>query len=325
MAHRVGVLLYDGVQLLDFAGPADVFGAAARLLSEEGRGAAYEVVTLSDKGRPVRTMSGVTIAASTSWGRVQGLDTLVVPGGFGLDGVLEDLARWVRERADRIGRFVSVCNGGFVLAEAGLLDGRRATTHWAACQEMAQRYPAVTVDPVPVFVREGAVLTSAGCTSGVDVALHLVGDDFGRETARELARWFVVYVQRAGSQPQLSFHLRHQLAHHDPIARLQTWLLSNLAADLSVAELARRAHMSQRHFIRSFTQEVGLSPGRYVRRLRLEAAQRLLEEGRESVDHIAAKAGFGSADVMRRMFVRELDISPSTYRARFHCPPPDEE
>jgi transcriptional regulator GlxA family with amidase domain len=215
-----------------------------------------------------------------------------------------------------------VCAGAFLLAEAGLLDGRRATTHWSACAQLADRYPKVHVDPDPIYVRDGDIYTSAGVTAGMDLALSLVEDDLGRSAALTIARWLVMFLHRPGNQAQFSTHLATQYADHRPIRELQQWLVENYDANLSVEAMANRACMSPRHFARSFQQQVGTTPGRYLQQLRLEAARRRLEESDASAEQIASACGFGSTETMRRTFVHALDMPPAEYRRRFRTSAP---
>jgi transcriptional regulator GlxA family with amidase domain len=210
-----------------------------------------------------------------------------------------------------------VCAGAFVLAEAGLLDGRRATTHWSVCARLARRYPAVDVDPDPIYVRDGHVYTSAGVTAGMDLALALVEEDLGRRAALTIARWLVMFLHRPGNQAQFSTQLATQSADHQPLRELQQWLGDNYGADLSVDAMAQRARMSPRHFARSFQRQVGTTPGRYLQQLRLEAARRRLEESDASAQRIALACGFGTTETMRRVFIAALGMPPAEYRRRF--------
>jgi transcriptional regulator GlxA family with amidase domain len=212
----------------------------------------------------------------------------------------------------------SVCTGAFVLAKAGLLDGRRATTHWASCDRLAARYPAVTVEPDPIFVRDGNVYTSAGVTAGMDLALALVEEDLGRKTALEVARRLVLFVKRPGGQSQFSAQLAAQTADREPLRELQDWIGGNLDADLSVPALARRAHMSERNFARAFRRELGLTPAAYVEIARVESARMALESAATPVEVVARQAGFGTVETMRRAFHRRLGVGPADYRARFN-------
>jgi transcriptional regulator GlxA family with amidase domain len=210
-----------------------------------------------------------------------------------------------------------VCTGAFVLAEAGLLDGKRAATHWQSCARFAERYPKVAVDPDPIFVRQGRVYTSAGVTAGMDLALALVEEDHGHQIAREVARELVLFLKRPGGQSQFSAQLQTQFSDRAPLAELQAWIADHLAADLSVAALAHRVAMSPRNFARVFALSIGRTPARFVEQVRVEAARRRLEESRASVDEIAEKCGFGTRESMRRSFQRLLRVSPAAYRSRF--------
>jgi transcriptional regulator GlxA family with amidase domain len=224
---------------------------------------------------------------------------------------------WLRRTGPGVARIMSVCTGAFLLAEAGLLDGRRATTHWDHCSSLARRFPAVTVDPEPIFVRDGAVSTSAGVTAGIDLALALVEDDLGRDVALAIARHLVMFLRRPGGQRQFSVQLAAQVAARDPLREVQRYAAEHPAADLSVPALARRANLSPRQFSRAFAAEVGTPPGRYVDGVRLEAARRLLEESGSGVEEIARACGYGTPEAMRRAFVRELGVGPADYRERF--------
>jgi transcriptional regulator GlxA family with amidase domain len=224
---------------------------------------------------------------------------------------------WIRDAAARSRRVTSVCTGAFLLAAAGLLDGRRATTHWAWCDVLANRYPAVQVEPDPIFVRDGDVITSAGVTSGMDMALALVEEDLGREIALEVARWLVLFVKRPGGQAQFSAQLEAQIADREPLRELQQWLPDHLDEDLSVPALARRACMSERNFARAFRGETGMTPAAYVEAARVERARIFLDSGDLPVETIARQTGFGTVETMRRAFRRRVGVSPAGYRSRF--------
>jgi transcriptional regulator GlxA family with amidase domain len=253
------------------------------------------------------------------------IDTLIVAGGFGVYDAVEDggLIRWIRSAAKRSRRVTSVCSGSFLLARAGLLEGKRATTHWSSCAELARRHPEVEVDPNPIFVHDGDVWTSAGVTSGMDLALALVEDDLGREVALEVARWLVLFLQRPGGQAQFSSHLQSQLAERMPLRELQGWIADNLDGDLRVEALAERAAMSPRNFARAFRREVGMTPAAYVTELRVESARQRLEGGSEPIENVAASCGFGTPETMRRAFARRMGVPPADYRARFRTPTPN--
>jgi transcriptional regulator GlxA family with amidase domain len=270
----------------------------------------------------VRTSSGLQLVPHADLAHTPAkIDTLLLAGGAGAERACADhaLCEWIAVRARSARRVASVCTGAFLLAAAGLLDGRRATTHWAAAAELARRYPRVRVDPEPIFVRDGKVWTSAGVTAGMDLALALVEEDHGRDVALTIARHLVLFLRRPGNQSQFSATLAAPTPERPGLREVQRYAVEHLAADLSVEALAALAHMSPRHFARTFRVEVGLTPARYVERLRLEAARRRLEEGDEPVAGVAAACGFGTAETMRRVFLRALGIGPSEYRRRFHA------
>jgi len=316
------MLAFAEAQILDVVGPLEVFSRASRLLTDEGRcgPAPYTVEILARTPGPVVTSSGIAVVAGRGYRRVRsGIDTLFVAGGRGVESTLRDpgLLHWLRRMARRVGRLASVCTGAFILAEAGLLDGKRAATHWRSCARLAARYPNVTVDPDPIFVRQGRVFTSAGVTAGMDLALALVEDDHGPKLARQVARELVLFLKRPGGQTQFSAQLQTQLADRAPLAELHAWIADHLGADLSVVALARRAAMSPRNFARVFVRSLGTTPARQVEKLRVEAARRRLEESAAGIDEIAAQCGFGTRESMRRAFQRTLRVSPSAYRSRF--------
>ncbi|HEX7059669.1 MAG TPA: GlxA family transcriptional regulator [Solirubrobacterales bacterium] len=314
--RRIAILAFPGVQALDVFGPVEVFSTADRLAG----GGEYAVELIADSTTPIETSSGIRIAPDRPPSTCRGaLDTLIVAGGDGVSAALEarPLTHWIARAATRSRRLCSVCTGSFLLAEAGLLDGRRATTHWAACDELARRYPAVQVEPDPIFVRDGDIVTAAGVTAGIDLCLALVEDDLGSRIAREVARWLVLFLRRPGSQSQFSVALEEPVAEHSGLREVQEWIPHHLAEDLSVAVLAERALMSPRHFARVFRAEVGVTPAAYVERRRVEHARGLLESGDAAVDAVAAECGFGTVETLRRAFRRNLGASPSQYRERF--------
>ena len=318
--RSVAIVTFPGLQPLDVVGPAEVFGAATRL----GLGEYRVRVVAREPGPVTASEGGYAIVPGTTTARWRGpVDTLLVAGGGGVREALRDqeLIAWLRSAAGRSRRVASVCTGAFLLAEAGLLDGCRATTHWAWCPDLARRYPAVEVDPEPIFVRDGWIWTSAGVTAGMDLALALVEEDLGADAAREVARWLVVFLQRPGGQAQFSSHLDAAPAGRPSLRELQGWIADNLAEDLRVEALAARACMSPRNFARAFRQETGLTPAAYVESIRVEAARQRLERGDEAVEAIAALTGFGTPETMRRAFARRVGVAPSEYRARFRRAP----
>lgn len=313
--RTVLLVLFDGVQSLDVTGPLEVFAGAE--LHTPGT---YRMRTASLDGGPVRTSSGLTLVPDQDLADAPAPHTLLVPGGQGTRRPARDprLTDWLREHGPRAQRLVSVCTGAVLLAEAGLLDGRRATTHWAYCDKLARDHPSVEVDPDPIFVRDGHVFTSAGVTSGIDLALALVEEDLGREVALTIARHLVVFLRRPGNQAQFSAQLAAQTARREPLREVQQWITEHPDGDLAVESLAARAALSPRHFARAFQAETGMTPGRYVDRVRLEHARRLLEDTADGIEEISRASGYGTPEAMRRAFVRTLGTAPAEYRRRFH-------
>jgi transcriptional regulator GlxA family with amidase domain len=316
----VVIVAFEGFQVLDLTGPMEVFAGANRAL---GAGAAYTLEVVTTGGAAVRASCGLEVGVHGSLARCRGpIDTLLVVGGEGTeDAVLDDrLVGWVRVAARRSRRVTSVCTGAFVLARAGLLDGRRATTHWSQCERLAQLFPAVRVEPDPIFVRDGDVWTSAGVTAGMDLALRLLEDDHGPDLARTVARWLVLFVQRPGGQAQFSAQLAAQRPARDPLRELEAWIPDHLADDLSVGVLAARCAMSPRHFARVFRAEIGVTPAAYVESVRVEGARRLLETTGRSLAEVAGACGFGTVETMYRVVKRTLGVTPGQYRAHFTVP-----
>jgi transcriptional regulator GlxA family with amidase domain len=324
-SRQIAILLYPGAQSLDFTGPLEVFAGAQRLIEESGRRErGYEVKLFSADGRPLETSSGLTV---TPHARLEDapkkIDTLIVPGGYGSREAAADraLLEWISQTAASARRTASVCTGAFLLAAAGLLDGRRASTHWAAAAELAARYPAVDVDPEPIFLRDGPIWTSAGVTAGMDLALALVEEDLDRDAALQIARHLVLFLRRPGNQSQFSATLSAQEPTREPLREVQRHVVEHPADDLFVEGLAARACMSPRNFARLFAAETGTTPARYVERVRLEAARRRLEDTAEPIAAVAVACGFGTAETMRRTFLRKLGVGPAEYRRRFRGRP----
>lgn len=323
VTRRIALVVYPDFESLDLTGPFSVFTGTSRLLHTQGRAAhAYQVDVVGAEVGLLRASGGLGVVVDRAFRTIRGrIDTLLVVGGPGTRTAVQEraLLDWLRRIAPRVRRLGAVCTGSFILAQAGLLNGRRATTHWAWCTELARRYPHVLVDADPIFIRDGNIYTSAGVTAGMDLALALVEEDYGRDVAMHMARDLVLYLRRPGGQSQFSTLLSTQESSRQPLRELQTWIIENIDADLSVAALAQRVAMSPRHFARVFTQEVGTTPGQFVEKVRVEAARRLLEESPQGVKGIAAECGFGSADTMRRAFLRTVRVAPITYRDRFHA------
>jgi transcriptional regulator GlxA family with amidase domain len=317
MSRRVVMVVYDGFQLLDLAGPADVFGVAGTVSPGNG----YRIEVAAVRAGSVRTDSGIGVTAPVALDEVSGtVDTLLVVGGWTASERTCDreLVGGIARLAEKARRVASVCSGALLLAEAGLLAGRRATTHWLIAPELAERYPDVAVDADPIYIRDGRVWTSAGVSAGVDLALAMVAEDLGHQVAGDVARGLVVYLHRPGGQSQFSTPMRARVPRREPLRELQSFIDAHPAADLSVPALARRAGMSERHFSRVFTEQTGLSPGRYVERSRAEAARHLLETTDHPLERVARECGHGTPETLYRVFRRHWRVSPGDYRRRFH-------
>jgi transcriptional regulator GlxA family with amidase domain len=316
------MLAYPGTQILDVTGPLEVFARTSRWLRDHGHrdDDAYVVEIIGLERGPFTASSGLRLYADHGFAEVgSGIDTLLIAGGMGSPRYCKHpaLLRWIRRQAASVRRLASVCNGTFFLAEAGLLEGLRATTHWSDCAELARRFPGIRVEPDRIFVRQGSIYTTAGVTAGMDLALALVEEDLGREVALAVARVLVMFLQRPGGQAQFSAQLAVQLAEHEPLRDLQAHILDHPDEDLSVHALARRVAMSPRNFARVFTRQVGVTPARYVASIRVETARRLLEETSEDLPSICAMSGLGTPESMRRVFQRTVGIAPGQYRERF--------
>ena len=322
------MLAFPNVQVLDVMGPLEVFSRTSRWLRDHGKRVdhAYQVEIIGLKRGWFRTSSGLRLYADRGIADAgRGIDTLLIAGGLGVERYRSQAAliRWIRRQARLVRRLASICTGAFLLAEARLLNGRRATTHWNHCADLARDFPEIQVEPDRIFVREGSLYTSAGVTAGMDLALALVEEDFGREVALAAARELVMFLQRPGGQAQFSAQLSVQLAEREPLRDLQSYIVDHPGEDLSIAQLARRVAMSPRNFARVFARDIGTTPARFVASVRVETARRLLEETSESLEAICAKSGLGTTESMRRAFLRALGIAPGRYRERFnHSPPP---
>jgi transcriptional regulator GlxA family with amidase domain len=322
-AHRnaariIEVLAYPSVQLLDVTGPLQVLASANDHIVQAGAAPPYVLRVVGKGGQGVMATAGLAIATSPLPRAGAPLDTLIVAGGPGVDAAAADtmLVNWVRQRTKKARRVASVCTGAFLLGASGVLDGRRAVTHWSFCAELARRFPAVRVESDPIFVRDGSVWTSAGVTAGIDLTLALVEEDLGRSVALAVARYLVVFLKRSGGQAQFSEALSMQSAE-DEFGALHEWINKHLSDDLSLAMLADQAGMSERSFSRHYAEAAGVTPARAIERLRVEAARRLLSDSRLPVKRISQRCGFGSEETMRRSFLRVLSATPSDYRARF--------
>ncbi|GAB3526446.1 GlxA family transcriptional regulator [Arthrobacter monumenti] len=309
---RVGVLVFDGVKLLDIAGPAEAF-AEANLL-----GADYQLVFLSPEGNDVVSSVGMKVAVDAAANEATDFHTILVAGGDTLarSPVPDDLVAAATYLAGSTERMTSICTGAFVLAAAGLLDGRRATTHWKHTQELARRYPATQVEPDAIFVSDGRIHTSAGVTAGIDLALALIEDDHGPELARAVARSLVVYMQRSGGQSQFSAPLQGDPPRSSPLRPVLDAIRADPAAVHSVPVLARNANLSVRHLTRLFREELLTTPSKYVELVRFDTAKALLDSG-YSVTAAAERSGFGNSEALRRTFIARIGVPPSKYQQRF--------
>lgn len=315
--RAIEIVTFPGVQILDVAGPLQAFTSANDYAAKAGPTRPYDVRVVAQREREITASAGLTFATAPLSPARAPLDTLIVAGGPGVRGIEANkkLVAWVRKRARRARRVTSVCTGAFLLGAAGLLDGRRAVTHWTECDTLARLYPAIRVEPDPIFVRDGAVWTSAGVTAGIDLSLALIEEDLGRPLALAVARHLVMFLKRPGGQSQFSAAL--SLQEDEKFGSLHEWITSHVGRDLSLPVLAREAGMSERSFSRRYAESTGTTPARAVEKLRVEAARMMLSDTKLPVKRIAARCGFGSEETMRRSFLRNLSATPQDYRARF--------
>jgi transcriptional regulator GlxA family with amidase domain len=309
--RKVVIIGPPPVQILDVTGPLEVFSNAP----------GYEI-QLANPGleRTLQTNRGVVLADATPIADVQGpIDTLVIAGGPGAESGSYDpnFIAWIAKAGSQARRVASICTGAFLVAEAGLLNGKQAVTHWTFCDRLAREYPKVAVRPEPIFLRDGSIYTSAGITAGIDLSLTLVEEDHGHETALRIARFLVMFLVRPGGQAQYSHMLSHQAINSQPLRELQVWMLQHLREHLTVESLAERIGMSARHFTRVCLRETGMNPGQFVDRMRVEAAQQMIDSSSRGLKQIADSCGFQSADAMRRTFLRVLGVTAAEYASRF--------
>ena len=317
--RKIAILTFPGCSALDVTGPHEVFAVAGQIAAPQGP-PPYEVMVLSRQSGKVPMDSGIALFAEYAWHDCPAdIDTLLVGGGPDITPLVEDgtILGWLRNRAQQTRRVGSICTGAFALAEAGLLDGYRATTHWKYAAQLARDYPHIAVDADAIFVRDGRICTSAGITSGMDMALALVEEDLGRAVALETARMLVLYLKRPGGQSQFSSRLRAQAAEGGKFTRLLAWLADNFAEPLSVEEMAEKAVMSPRNFARVFVAEMGVTPARYLEQIRMEEVVHRMESSGLSLDAAARECGFKGADHLRTVFRKNLGITPREYRQRF--------
>ncbi len=321
--RRIAQVIFQNAQVLDITGPMEVFAQANEILAFQDNGPAYEILLVADKKGPVSMSSGLKLLADESFETIGNapypLDTLLIAGG---DGVYQarfqrDLLDFINTQAKIVKRMVSICSGTFLLAKAGLLDGKQATTHWSVCQRLAKEHPEIKVVPDKIFIRDKNIYSSAGVTAGIDLALRLVEEDFGRDLALGIAKQLVVFMKRQGGQSQFSTPLARQHAAKGVLADILAWMKQNPDQDLCVEALARRCAMGDRNFARVFKQEVGMTPGKYVEKMRIEYAAQQIETQNEGLKRVAQISGFRSEEMMRRAFKRQLNVLPHLYRKRF--------
>lgn len=323
----IHILVFPNVQLLDVAGPFQVFASANAQAMRHGQPLPYAIRAIAAHPDTVQSSAGLGLQTHPLPPASTACDTFIVAGGWGVHTATQDraLVDWVREYATNARRLASVCTGAFMLATAGVLDGKRVVTHWDSCVELARRFPKVTVDADPIFINEGNLWTSAGVTAGIDLALALVEADLGHAMALAVARDLVVFLKRPGGQAQFSATLSLQQrasAAHQRFTELHAWITDNLTGDLSVANLAARVGMSERSFVRHYRGQTGDTPARAVEHLRVEAARRLLSDSRLPIKRIADRCGFGSEETLRRCFLRRHAVTPQAWRERFQAGAP---
>ncbi|WP_339510237.1 GlxA family transcriptional regulator [Pseudomonas sp. RL_15y_Pfl2_60] len=313
----VAVILFPDLLLLDVAGPVEVFSIANRYLEPQDR---YEILTIASDSLAVRTSSGITLTADTHIDQASGFyDVLIVPGGPGAyNQPFPALQCWLRKAASQVRLFASVCTGAFILGQAGLLDGRRVTTHWNYTQRLAAKYPDAQVETDQIFVRDGNLITSGGVTTGIDLALSIIAEDHCKKVALSVAKVLLVVMQRQGGQMQFSPLVADVAKDDSPIFRVRNYVLENVAEEFSVERMASLAAMSPRHFARTFTRELNMTPMEFVQSARVDNARRLLESGNLPLKTVAYRSGFGSARHMRHLFVEKLGVPPSQYRRQFN-------
>jgi len=322
---HIGFIGYDGMQALDLVGPLEAFKAAVTEEDENGKQQnCYETVVIGLTNKPFASETGIIFQPHKTLQNAPPLDTLIIPGGRGLriGETSKRISEWLKPRARKIRRIASVCTGAYALAQTGLLDGRRVSTHWRYARDLANRFPALEIDANALFVKDQKFYTSAGITAGIDLSLALIEEDFGSSVALSVARELVVYLKRSGGQEQFSEPLQFQLQSTDSLVDLATWARGHLRQDLSVEVLARRACLCPRHFNRKFKQTFGVTPGTFVESVRLDEARHRLAKHNITIEQVASSVGFNSAKAFRRAFERRFGVSPSRYRSLFatHLP-----
>jgi transcriptional regulator GlxA family with amidase domain len=317
---RIAILAPPGVQSLDIVGPAEVFWEAARRL---GKMDAYDIQIISSGAASIGGTGQLKFVADrTIFDPDEPIDTLLVAGDPSFQDIDPAIIDWLRRRAPTARRYGSICTGVFLLAAAGLLDGKRVTTHWECAQKFSTNFPLIDLDADAIYVRDGALITAAGVTAGIDLALALVEEDHGRDIAMIVARYMVVFLRRPGGQSQFSAHLVGQMSDITMVQKAQAYVLANLAASLSIEHIAREIGMSPRNFARVFRRELAMTPADFIAAARVDAARRLLEDTSQPLQRIASTCGFGDVNTMRRTFAKSIGVSPNEYRKRFQHPSP---
>ncbi|MCK5147946.1 DJ-1/PfpI family protein [bacterium] len=320
MSQIIEFVIFPGALGLDITGPLEVFHTASAIIEQKRKeNTGYKTRFAGANKGPVRLSSGLEIVANATFKDMSSADILLVPGGSDVSKLINDydFMDYILKRSKQVKRIISVCKGAFILAAAGLLDGKQATTHWRVADELAKRYPKVKVRPDALFIHEDNIYTSAGVTAGIDLALALVEEDFGVSIAIEVARLLVLYYRRPGSQSQFSTPLKAQEAAGKRFSDLHNWLVDNLGAPISVEQMAEYSTMSQRNFTRVFKIKTGMTPNKYLETLRLDRAREIMVAGNESLDRIAEISGFGREERLRRAFLRRFGVTPSQYCLHF--------
>lgn len=320
--RHIGMLAFNHCEILDVCGPLDIFNWTNVMLKIQGKTAqpVYSFEILGEQAGPVQTWSGMKIMADRAFSEAgDEFDTLIVAGGDAMSArTNHEMVEWLRQRALGVRRLASICTGAFLLAEGGLLDGRKATTHWNFCELLAHDYPALKVEPDRIYIRDDALYTSGGITAGIDLALALVEEDLGSEIANQVARMLLVFFRRPGGQSQFSSFIPAEAKTRMDVRELQGWVIDHPTEDLSVEALAKRLAMSPRNFARVFLKEVGVTPATFVEQIRLNVARSKIEQTKLPLKFISEQSGFSSDEQMRRVFQRHLKVSPQDYRERFH-------
>ena len=321
LTHRVVMVGFENAQILDITGPLEVFSRTGRWLVDHGYATElpYSVELVASKAGEIDCSSGISLVATKSYRDVKAIDTLLIAGGIGYQAACEssELIDWIKEQSTQVKRVGSICTGAFLLAKAGLLENKKATTHWAYCEKLKVGSSSTNVETDAIYVKQGKVYTSAGVTSGMDMALALVEEDWGKRVALAVAQELVLYLKRPGGQSQFSRQLSLQEAEDSKFAQLQVWMRDNPTENLSVPTLADKTAMSERNFVRRFYDEVGVTPAKFVEQIRVELARRCLEDTDWPIEKLAKQSGFNNAETLRRTFLRNVGVTPKEYRMRF--------